>query len=73
MTTRQARFLNNVVLAVTMLSLATFLVTAWDFTHKRFDPFSLVSEAVALVSLIFSGLLFFVVRRLSSGIGSKML
>lgn len=73
MTTRQARFLNNVVLAVTMLSLATFLVTAWDFTHKRFDPFSLVSEAVALVSLIFSGLRFFVVRRLSSGIGSKML
>jgi hypothetical protein len=58
LTTRQGRFLNGVVLAVTMLSLATFLLTAWDFTQKAFDAFDWISLAVVVASLVLSVVLF---------------
>ncbi|MGD9991297.1 hypothetical protein [Pseudonocardia sp.] len=58
LTTRQGRFLNGVVLAVTMLSLATFGLTAWDFTQKNFDAFHWVSLVVVAASLVVSVVLF---------------
>jgi hypothetical protein len=62
MTAAQARFLNEVVLAITMLSLATFFLTVWEFTQKRFDPFEMISAAVVLTAVIFSALLFYAIR-----------
>ena len=61
---RRGRFLNNVVLAITMLSLATFWLTVWEFTQKRFDPFDWISAVVALVAVVLSGILFSAVWRL---------
>jgi hypothetical protein len=58
LTTRQGRFLNGVVLAVTMLSLATFGLTAWDFTQKQFDAFDWISLLVVVSSLVLSVVLF---------------
>lgn len=69
LTARQGRFLNGVVLAVTMLSLATFGLTVWDFTQKGFDPFDRISLVVVLVAVVSSALLFFIVWRKSSGTG----
>lgn len=66
LTAQRARVLNNVVLAITMLSLATFWVTAWEFVQKRFDPFDWVSALVVLVAVVSSGLLFYVVWTLSN-------
>jgi hypothetical protein len=48
--TRQARFLNGVVLGVTCLSLATFLLTVWQFTRTRFDRFDVISLGVAVLA-----------------------
>lgn len=58
LTTRQGRFLNGVVLAVTMLSLATFGLTVWDFTQKNFDAFHWVSMVVVVASVVVSVVLF---------------
>lgn len=60
MNTRQARFLNNVVLAITTLSLATFILTVWELVQKRLDPFdglSLMFAAAAVVAsvVVFGG------------------
>ena len=66
LTELRARVLNDVVLAITMLSLATFWVTAWEFVQKRFDPFNWVSALVVLVAVVSSGLLFYAVWTLGN-------
>lgn len=58
--TRQARFLNNVVLAVTSLSLATFFLTVVEFVRKRFDPLDWVSVVIAVAAVAISILAFVV-------------
>lgn len=58
LTTRQARFLNNIVLAVTTLSLATFILTAWEFVQKKFDPLDGTSVAVLAGSVVVSVVVF---------------
>lgn len=51
---RRGRYLNNVVLAVTTLSAATFVLTAWEFVLKQLDAFNGVSFAVTLAALLLS-------------------
>ncbi|WP_448624733.1 hypothetical protein [Geodermatophilus sp. URMC 64] len=58
MSARQARFLNRVVLGVTCLSLATFVLTVWDFTQKSFDPFQWLSALVTLVAAALAWIFF---------------
>jgi hypothetical protein len=66
MSAKLARTLNFVVLGVTSLSLATFLLTLWDFTQKRFDPFDWVSGLVALASSVIAAVLFYAAWNASS-------
>jgi hypothetical protein len=58
MSDAQSSFLNRVVLAITTLSLATFWLSVWEFTQKRFDPFFWVSAVVVAVAVLFSVTLF---------------
>lgn len=66
LTARRARALNGVVLAITTLNFAAFVVTAWEFVQKRFDPFDSVSLLVVLGALVLSALLFWAASSLSN-------
>lgn len=63
LSTRQGRILNQVVLLITLLTFSSFLLTSWDFSHKRFDPFSWEGLVVASVSAVWVLVLFGYVRR----------
>lgn len=74
LTTRQGRTLNQVVLLITLLSLASFLPAMWDFTHKTFDALSWLSLAVVGISMTASLALFGYVKRRTriATVGSRM-
>lgn len=65
MTANRARVLNTVVLAVTMLSLASFILAGWDFARESFDPLTSLGMLVAGLAVIVSVGLFYVTARRS--------
>jgi hypothetical protein len=61
MMAKQSEFLNKVVLAITMLSLATFCLAVWEFTRKDFTRFDWGSALVVIVALVVAAGLYYVV------------
>jgi hypothetical protein len=61
MMAKESQFLNKVVLAITMLSFATFWLTVWEFTRKAFVPFNWSSAMVVLGALVSAASLFYFV------------